>query len=157
MCYVVKDQESDINCTLLNWNLLKHHLYDELAPFSSDKIRAKILDLGYGGARRALHNLSPKSARIYQRQSLAQSCSPQGLGHLVTASTREQVRIGQVRSGQVRSSQVRPAKSSPCGLPYSVIYLSCYIRIRYTQFLRQLYQNPLYQYPVLCYISFCYI
>ena len=37
---------------------------DDLAPFSSDKIRAKILDLGYGGARRALHNLSPKSARI---------------------------------------------------------------------------------------------
>ena len=38
---------------------------DDLAPFSSDKIRAKILDLGYGGARRALHNLSPKSARIF--------------------------------------------------------------------------------------------
>ena len=37
---------------------------DNLTPFSSDKIRAKILDLGYGGARRALHNLSPKSARI---------------------------------------------------------------------------------------------
>ena len=37
---------------------------DDLAPFSSDKIRAKILDLGYGGARRALHNVSPKSARI---------------------------------------------------------------------------------------------
>ena len=37
---------------------------DDLAPFSSDKIRAKILDLGYGGARRALHNLSTKSARI---------------------------------------------------------------------------------------------
>ena len=37
---------------------------DNLAPFSSDKIRAKILDLGYGGACRALHNLSPKSARI---------------------------------------------------------------------------------------------
>ena len=44
--------------------LLKHHSIDELAPFSSDKIRAKILDLGYGGARRALLNLSPKSARI---------------------------------------------------------------------------------------------
>ena len=37
---------------------------DDSAPFSSDKIRAKILDLGYGGARRALHNLCPKSARI---------------------------------------------------------------------------------------------
>jgi len=42
----------------------KLYPYDKLAPFSSDKIRAKILDLGYGGARRALHNLSPKSARI---------------------------------------------------------------------------------------------
>ena len=31
---------------------------------AADKIRAKILDLGYGGARRALYNLSPKSARI---------------------------------------------------------------------------------------------
>ena len=38
---------------------------DDSAPFSSDKIRAKILDLGYGGARRALYNLSPKSARIF--------------------------------------------------------------------------------------------
>ena len=37
---------------------------DDFAPFSSDKIRAKILDLGYRGARRALCNLSPKSARI---------------------------------------------------------------------------------------------
>ena len=36
---------------------------DNLTPFSSDKIRAKILDLGYGGAHRALHNLCPKSAR----------------------------------------------------------------------------------------------
>ena len=27
---------------------------DDSAPFSGDKIRAKILDLGYGGARRAL-------------------------------------------------------------------------------------------------------
>ena len=31
---------------------------------AADKIRAKILDLGYVGARRALHNLCPKSARI---------------------------------------------------------------------------------------------
>ena len=37
---------------------------DDSAPLSSDKIRAKILDLGYRGARRALYNLSPKSARI---------------------------------------------------------------------------------------------
>ena len=27
---------------------------DDMAPFSSDKIRAKILDLGYGGARTLL-------------------------------------------------------------------------------------------------------
>ena len=27
--------------------------------------------------------------RFYQRQSLAQPCSPQGLGYLVTASTQE--------------------------------------------------------------------
>ena len=33
---------------------------DNLTPFSSDKIRAKILDLGYGGALRALQNLSSK-------------------------------------------------------------------------------------------------
>ena len=37
---------------------------DDLAPFCSDKIRAMILDLDYGGASRALHNLCPKSARI---------------------------------------------------------------------------------------------
>ena len=36
---------SVISSTLIN------STYDELAPFSSDKIRAKILDLGYGGAR----------------------------------------------------------------------------------------------------------
>ena len=47
-----------------NRNLLKHHSFDKLAPFSSDKIQAKILDLGYGSARWALHNLSPKSMRI---------------------------------------------------------------------------------------------
>ena len=53
-----------------NWTpsgewLVKKVLWDDdMAPFSSDKIRAKILDIGYGGARRALHNLSPKSAGI---------------------------------------------------------------------------------------------
>ena len=41
--------------------------FDKLVPFSSDKIRAKILDLGYGGARRALHNLSPKSLLGFYR------------------------------------------------------------------------------------------
>ena len=33
-------------------------------PVRSDKIRARILDLGSGAARRALQNLCPKSARI---------------------------------------------------------------------------------------------
>ena len=37
---------------------------DNSAPLSSDKIRAKILDFGNGGAGRALYNLSSKSARI---------------------------------------------------------------------------------------------
>ena len=37
---------------------------DNFAPVSSDKIRAKFLDLVYGGARRALYNLSPKSVKI---------------------------------------------------------------------------------------------
>ena len=41
--------------------------FNELAPFSSDKIRAKILDLDYGGARTALHNLSPKSLLGFYR------------------------------------------------------------------------------------------
>ena len=48
-------------------NIFRNHLPqadDTYHSFSSDKIRAKILDLGYGGARRALYNLSPKSARI---------------------------------------------------------------------------------------------
>ena len=55
-----------INHSLINWNLLKRHPFDELAPFSSDKIRAKILDLGYGGAREDFisgnhsHNLAPR-------------------------------------------------------------------------------------------------
>ena len=78
---------------------------DNLTPFSSDKIRAKILDLGYGGARRALHNLSPKSARILSaaitRTTLPPAGvrigppagvrigPPQGLGHHVTTCTRK--------------------------------------------------------------------
>ena len=47
---------------------------DDLAPFSSDKIRAKILDLGYGGAK--IQNLRG----FYQRQSLVPPCPPPGLG-----------------------------------------------------------------------------
>ena len=61
---------SEISLLTHFWHIY-HHLFiflgcwiDDLAPFCSDKIRAKILDLGYGGARRALHNLCPKSARI---------------------------------------------------------------------------------------------
>ena len=39
---------------------------DDLAPFSSDKIRAKILDLGYGGARRFMvyDKLREKQTRV---------------------------------------------------------------------------------------------
>ena len=56
-------------------NIMVH--YDDWAPFSSDKIRAKILDLGYGGARRALYNLSPKSARILSAAiTIGQVCDP---------------------------------------------------------------------------------
>ena len=51
---------------------------DNPAPFSSDNIQAKILDLGYGGA---LHNLSSKSARILST-AIARTPlpPPQGLG-----------------------------------------------------------------------------
>ena len=52
---------------------------DELTPFSSDKIRAKILDLGYGGARRVLHNLSPKSARILSAAITCMTLLPAGV------------------------------------------------------------------------------
>ena len=52
---------------------------DNLAPFSSDKIRARILDLGYGGARRALHNLSPKSARILSAAITRTNLLPAGV------------------------------------------------------------------------------
>ena len=62
-------------------------LDDNLSPFSSDKIRAKILDLGYGGARRALHNLSPKSARILSAAITRTPLPPAG------------VRIGPPRKG----------------------------------------------------------
>ena len=41
-----------------------HSRSDDLTPLKSDKIRAKTFDLGYGGARRALYNLSPKSVRF---------------------------------------------------------------------------------------------
>ena len=45
--------------------LARKVLWDgNLAPFSSDKIRAKILDLGYGGAREVpgnhSHDLAPR-------------------------------------------------------------------------------------------------
>ena len=43
---------------------------DESAPFSSDKIRAKILDLGYGGARHEPSITYVQNLRgFYQRQS----------------------------------------------------------------------------------------
>ena len=52
---------------------------DNPAPLSSDKIRAKILDLGYGGARRALHNLCPKSARILSAAITRTTLPPAGV------------------------------------------------------------------------------
>ena len=60
---------------------------DDSAPFSSDKIRAKILDLGYGGARRALHNLSPKSARILSAAITRTILPPAGARRPVVTST----------------------------------------------------------------------
>ena len=73
------------NLTPSGARLMRKLLWDDNStPFSSDKIRAKIVDLGYGGARRALHNLSPQSARILSAAitySLARPCSPQGLGY----------------------------------------------------------------------------
>ena len=45
-------------------------ILDESAPFSSDKIRAKILDLGYGGARHEPAITYVQNLRgFYQRQS----------------------------------------------------------------------------------------
>ena len=73
---------SVISSTLIN------STYDELAPFSSDKIRAKILDLGYGGARRALYNLSPKSARIFPAAITRTTLLPAGVRGLGTTFTR---------------------------------------------------------------------
>ena len=52
---------------------------DNLALFSSDKIRAKILDIGYGGARRALHNLCSKSARILSAAITRTTLLPAGV------------------------------------------------------------------------------
>ena len=43
---------------------------DNLTPFSSDKIRAKILDLGYGGAPRPSITYVQNLRGFYQRQSL---------------------------------------------------------------------------------------
>ena len=72
---------------------------DNLTPFSSDKIRAKILDLGYGGARRALHNLSPKSARILSAAITRTTLPPAGV-----RVPRDDFNsgVGLVKLGQVR-------------------------------------------------------
>ena len=86
-----------------NWTNAKIHVYRSklslasngsdgwitlFHPFSSNKIRAKILDLGYGGARRALHNLSPKSARILSAAITRTILLPAGARRPVTKSTR---------------------------------------------------------------------
>ena len=52
----------------------------EFHPVRSDKIRARILDLGSGAARRALQNLCPKSARILSAAITRTILLPQGLG-----------------------------------------------------------------------------
>ena len=52
---------------------------DNLAPFSSDKIQAKILELGYGGARRSLKNLCPKYARILSAAITRTTLPPAGV------------------------------------------------------------------------------
>ena len=57
---------------------------DDPAPFSGDKIRAKILDLGYG----ALHNLSPKSARILSEAITRTIMLPAGVRGLGATFTR---------------------------------------------------------------------
>ena len=68
------------------------------ALISSDKIRAKILDLCYGGAHRALYNVSPKSSRILSAAikidgltgalSNALAMPPAGVSVPVTMSTQ---------------------------------------------------------------------
>ena len=61
---------------------------------SSDKIRANILDLGYGGARRALYNLSAKSARILSAAITNDDLAPpQGLGRPDTPLSRGYIRL----------------------------------------------------------------
>ena len=60
----------------LNWNLLLMNWPPSAAIKSEQNLRG-----------------------FYQRQSLAQSCTPQGLGDLVTASTQGYVRLSQVRLG----------------------------------------------------------
>ena len=68
------------NLTPSGARLMRKVLQDDtLAPFSSDKIRAKILDLGYGGARMALHNRSPKSARILSAAITRTTLLPAGV------------------------------------------------------------------------------
>ena len=61
---------------------------DEFHHMRSDKIRARILDLGSGAARRALQNLRPKSARILSAAITRTILLPAGVRGLVTNSTR---------------------------------------------------------------------
>ena len=69
-----------MNFTIQWYNIMERQSgIDELTPFSSDKIRAKILDLGYGGARRAFYNLSPKSARILSAAITRTTLPPAGV------------------------------------------------------------------------------
>ena len=64
--------------------------YDDLAPFSSDKIRAKILDLGYGGARHEPSITYVQNLRgFYQRQSQLTGGQMLGATILPPAGARE--------------------------------------------------------------------
>ena len=79
---------------------------DKLAPFSSDKIRAKILDLGYGGARHEPSLTYVQNLRgFYQRQSQLIGGRMLDLTILPPAGARQpvtKIRLGQVRLGKAR-------------------------------------------------------
>ena len=68
-----------------SWSNLAPHVtrcyhLDNMHPVSSNKVRAKILDLGYGSAHRAaLCNLSPKSVRILSAAFTNDHSAPPGV------------------------------------------------------------------------------
>ena len=67
---------------------------DDLTPFSSDKIRAKILDLGYGGARHEPSITYVQNLRgFYQRQSQFTGGQVFGTRSLPPAGVRQSLDI----------------------------------------------------------------